>query len=147
MKVILLQDVRGKGKKDEIIEVAGGYGMHLIREKKAIEASKGGVKVLDQQAAKKDEEQRQIIEQAKKDKEILEKAKIVFQLKIGKDDKAFNSISHKQIMSKVLEDYNIKLDKRKFKSSETINRIGTFNVDVELAKGVIARMNIIIKEQ
>lgn len=147
MKVILLQDIKGRGKKDDIIEVSGGFGMHLIREHKAIEASKGGVKILDQQAKKKEEEQHLLLEQAKKDKAILEKAKIIFQLKIGKDNKAFNSISHKQIINKVLDDYNIKLDKRKFKSSETINNIGTYHVDVELAKGVVAKLNVIVKEQ
>lgn len=98
MKVILIQDVKGRGKKDDIIEVADGFGMHLIRNRQAVEASKGGVKVLDRQIADKKKAAENEKEQALKTKEILEKKPLNFQLSVGKDGKVFKSISNKQIV-------------------------------------------------
>ncbi|MDF9866546.1 large subunit ribosomal protein L9 [Bacilli bacterium PM5-3] len=147
MKVILLEDVRGKGKKDDIIEVAGGFATHLIRNKQAIEASKGGVKKLDNQKAAREEENEKLKKEAMKNKEILERKPLEFKLNVGKDGRVFKSVSHKQIVDRVMSDFNIKLDKRKFKSKENINTLGTTNVDIELHKGVIATIKVAIKEQ
>lgn len=147
MKVILLEDIRGRGKKDEIIEVAGGFAMHLIREKKAVEASKGGMKKLDSQKEARALEVENQKEQALKDKVVLEKKPLEFQLKVGEGGRVFKSISHKQIIEKVYKDLNIKIDKKKFKNNDVINSLGTTNVDVELAKGVIATIKVHVKEQ
>ncbi|MDL2212183.1 50S ribosomal protein L9 [Erysipelotrichaceae bacterium OttesenSCG-928-M19] len=147
MKVILLEDVKGRGKKDDIIEVASGFGMHLIRENKAIEASKGGLKKLDAQKQAKEKEQNRQVEQAKEDKVVLEKKPLEFYLNVGKDGRVFKSVSHKQIIDKVMNDFGIKLDKKKFKNKEHINTLGITNVEIELAKGVVATLKIAIKEQ
>ena len=147
MKVILLEDVRGRGKKDDIIEVASGFGMHLIREKKAIEASKGGLKKLDNQKVAREKEAEELKEQAIKNKDILEKKPLSFQLNVGKDGKVFKSVSHKQIVDRIMKEYNIKIDKKKFKTKDSINTLGVTNVEIELYKGVIATIKVAIKEQ
>ena len=147
MKVILIQDVKGRGKKDDIIEVADGFGMHLIRNRQAVEASKGGVKILDKQLAEKKKAAENDKEEALKVKEILEKKPLNFQLSVGKDGKVFKSISNKQIVDRIQSEYNIKIDKKKFKSKDNINTLGVTNVDIELYKGVIATIKIAIKEQ
>lgn len=146
MKVILLENIKGKGKKDEIIEVADGYGLHLIREKKAIEASKGGMKILNQQIEARQNEHKILEEQALKDKQVLEAKSLEFQLKVGKDGKVFKSVSHKQIVDKIYEEYQLKVDKRKFKSKDSINTLGVTNVELELYKGVVATIKVAIKE-
>lgn len=147
MKIILLEDIRGRGKKDEIIEVAGGFGMHLIREGKAVEASKGGVKKLNTQINTRNKETEKLKEQAIKDKEILEQKPLEFQLKVGEGGKVFKSVSHKQIIDKIVKEYDIRIDKRKFKNKDVINSLGVTNVDVELHKGVIATIKVMVKEQ
>jgi len=147
MKIILLEDIRGKGKKDDIIEVASGYATHLIRNKQAVEASKGGLKKLDNQKAARDAENEKLKEEAIKNKEILEKKPLEFQLKVGSDGRVFKSISSKQIVERVQKDFGIKLDKRKFKTKDTVNSLGVTNVDIELFKGVVATIKVAIKEQ
>lgn len=147
MKIILLEDIRGKGKKDDVIEVADGFGMHLISQKKAVNASKGSMKVLKKQH----QDEATILqiqkEKALEDKKVLEKAKLNFQLNVGKDGKVFKSISHKQIINKVLCDYGIKLDKKKFKNNQVINTLGVHKIKVELAKDVDVELSIHVKEQ
>lgn len=147
MKIILLEDIRGKGKKDEVIEVADGFAMHLINQKKAVNASKGSMKVLAKQHEAKEKTLQELKEEALKNKKILENAKLNFQLNVGKDGKVFKSISHKQIINKVLSDYNIKLDKKKFKDNHVINSLGVHKIKVELAKDVDVVLNIQVKEQ
>ncbi|MEG0283667.1 MAG: 50S ribosomal protein L9 [Erysipelotrichales bacterium] len=147
MKVILLEDVKGRGKKDEIIEVNGGFGMHLIREKKAIEASKGGVKVLDKQKEAKAKENEIKKEEAIKNKATLERKPLTFTLKVGAGGKVFKSISQKQIIDKILADFDIKIDKKMVKTKESISALGTTNIDIELFKGVIATIKVVVKEQ
>lgn len=147
MKVILIQDVKGRGKKDDIIEVADGFGMHLIRNRQAVEASKGGVKVLDKQLAEKKKAAENEREEALKVKEILEKKPLNFQLSVGKDGKVFKSISNKQIVDRIQSEYDIRIDKKKFKSKDNINTLGVTNIDIELYKGVVATIKVAIKEQ
>ncbi|MGL4383001.1 MAG: 50S ribosomal protein L9 [Bacilli bacterium] len=146
MKIILLEDIKGKGKKDQIIDVASGYAMHLIKEKKALEASSGNVKVIAKKqddALKKLEED---IEAAKANQKLLEAKTIEFKLNVGKDGRVFKSVSSKQIVDHVLNKYQIKLDKRKFLDNVKINNLGVTKVKVELAKGVVATLNIHVKE-
>lgn len=147
MKVILIEDVKGRGKKDDIIEVADGFGMHLIRNKKAVEASKGGVKKLDRQIADKQKAVEIEKIEAEKTKALLEKKPLNFQLSVGKDGKVFKSISNKQIIERIKNEYGIKIDKKKIKSKDNINTLGITNVDIELFKGVIATIKVAIKEQ
>lgn len=147
MKVILLEDVKGKGKKDSIIEVAAGYGAHLIRNKQAIEASKTGLKILNQQHAQREQAQADLKKSAEKYKKVLEAKPLEFALKTGEGGRVFKSISLKHITEKVAQQYQIKLDKRKFIDKNNINSLGTTNVRIELYKGVIATIPVVIKSQ
>lgn len=145
MKIILLEDVKGKGKKDDVVEVASGYALHLIRENKAIDANKQSMAQLQSQQKAKDEAAKLQQAQAIKDKDVLEKSTLVFTLNVGQDGKVFKSVSHKQIVDKIKQDFDIKIDKKMFRSNETINNLGTTKVDIELYKGIIATVNVIIK--
>ncbi|WP_423363277.1 50S ribosomal protein L9 [Mycoplasma sp. P36-A1] len=146
MKVILLQDINGKGKKDDIIEVAAGFANHLIRENKAVDANKDSVHKLDKQKKEKQKEREALKEQAEKNKKIIEAKPLEFMLKVGEGGRVFKSISHKQIMEKLREQYSIKLDKKKFLNKENINSLGTYNVELELFKGVKATLKVHVSE-
>jgi large subunit ribosomal protein L9 len=145
MKVILLEDVKGKGYKDSVIEVPGGYGSHLIRNNQAIEASKTGLKILAQQHEKVAQEQARAKKTAEANKKILESRPLEFKLNTGQNGRVFKSVSSKHITEQVYQQFNIKLDKRKFLDKAAINTLGTTKVRVELFKGVIATLNVVIK--
>ncbi|MDR3215541.1 MAG: 50S ribosomal protein L9 [Bacilli bacterium] len=145
MKIILLDDIRGKGKKDEVIEVASGYAMHLIREHKAIDANKVTMSKLKNKQIAQENEDLRLEKEALANKIILEKKPLSFTLNVGKDGKVFKSVSHKQIVDRIFKDYSIKVEKKKFKSKDSINSLGTTKVAIELFKGVIATIDVVIK--
>lgn len=147
MKVILLEDVKGKGQKDSIIEVSAGYGSHLLRNKQAVEASKTGVKILQQQHARHEQEQADLKSKAEANKKIIEAKPLEFVLNTGAGGRVFKSVSLKHITEEVFKKYQIKLDKRKFIDKEPINSLGTTNVKIELFKGVIATIKVVIKSK
>ena len=146
MKVILLQDVAKHGKKDEIIEVSDGFAKnYLIRQGLAVPESKSSVAKLEKQIQQKeDTEQKEILE-AEKIKKTLEKEKIVFKVKCGKDDKVFGSISSKQI-SEELKKQGFNIDKKNIQIKENIDTLGTHNVKIELHKKVIFDLKVLLEK-
>lgn len=148
MKVILLKDVKKVGKKDEVIEVSDGYANnYLIRNRLAVPYSSGSVNVLNkQQTDKKNEEarkQKEAQELANKLKEIT----VIGQLSTGEGGKTFGSISAKHIEKVLLDDHKITVDKRKFVKFVPINTLGTTLVSVELYKGVIGEIKVVVTEK
>lgn len=147
MQVILLKDVKNVGKKGEIVTVSDGYAMNfLIRQKAAVKASEKSKEVKQEQ-----DRQVQLDYEAKKAaaielKDQLATINLTFYAKTGKDGKMFGSISTKQICEELKRVHNIEIDKRKFIDNEPINTFGWSRPKHELFKGVIATLNIEIKE-
>ena len=143
MEVILLQDVRKVVKKGEIVKVADGYGQnYLIKNKLAVMATAQG-----RAALKRDEEKQAEIEKQKKaDAEALAKrmADLVLEFKLsgGTNGRVFGGISIKQITEALREQYDIRVDKRKFIDFYPIHALGYTQVKVELYKGVVAQFRV-----
>lgn len=143
MKIILLENVKGTGKKDEIKEVKDGFGNFLIKSKKAVSYSEKSKEVLKTQLENKKEEEDRIYKEALELKSKLEKTKLTFKVKTGVQDKVFGSISSKQI-SEELKKKNLNLDK-KIIDAENINSLGMHLVKIKLHKKVTAELNVELK--
>ena len=147
MKVIFLKDVKGQGKKDEIKDVKPGYAQNfLIKNGYAVALTEASKKKLDIDTEKRKQADNLDKENNIKIKEKIEKLKITFKLKAGKNEQVFGSISTKQIHSELLKN-DINVDKKKIKLDFPISNLGFHKVNIELRKDVIAVLNIqVIKE-
>lgn len=143
MKIILLENVKGTGKKDEIKEVKDGFGNFLIKSKKAVSYSEKSKEVLKSQLENKKEEEDRIYKEALELKSKLEKTKLTFKVKTGIQDKVFGSISSKQI-SEELKKKKLNVDK-KIIDAENINSLGMHLVKIKLHKKVTAELNVELK--
>ncbi|OKO96804.1 50S ribosomal protein L9 [Geobacillus proteiniphilus] len=148
MKVIFLKDVKGKGKKGEIKDVADGYANNfLFKQGLAIEATPANIKALE---AQKQKEQRQAAEElanAKRLKEELEKLTVEIPAKAGEGGRLFGSITSKQIAEALQAQHGLKLDKRKIELADAIRSLGYTNVPVKLHPEVTATLKVHVKEQ
>lgn len=147
MKVILISDVKGKGKKDDILEVANGYGNFLINNSLAVLASEENLKKLAQ--AKEEEKiatenRRNVLEKLKT--EIQDKFISVY-IKVGADGKTFGHITTKYICEEFENQTGIHLDKKKVELPAEINSVGIFTANVRLDKDIIATFEINVIEK
>ena len=147
MKVILKENIKSIGKKDEIINVSDGYARnYLFAKNLAVEATPGNLAKLqtkkDSEKYKKDVEK----EEAKKVADKLSKIKLEFKVKAGENGKIFGGISTKEIAEKLEKEYQIKVDKKKIELKETIKVLGITNVEIKLFEGVVGTVKVQVKE-
>lgn len=147
MKVILIKDLKGKGKKDDIIEVAAGYGNNLVRSEIAVIASPENMKALDDKKHLEAIREAEFLQEMKDLKEKIEKTEVKIKVKVGKEGKLFGSVSSKQIADAVSSQLNEKIDKRKFEMDTTITALGTYEIKVQLHKDVVAKIKLFVIEE
>ena len=143
MKVILLDNIKGVGKKDEVINASDGYARNFLFPKKlAVEANAENMAKLKakQDSAKyqKDKEKEEAIKVADKLSKILLKIKV----KAGENGKIFGGVSAKEIAQELSKEYKIEVDKKKIDLKETIKTLGVHNVEIKLFEGVIGKLRI-----
>ena len=143
MKIILIDNVKGTGKKNEVKEVKDGYGSFLIKNKKAVLYSTKSNEVLNTQIKDRNDKEEQLILECTNIKNKLEKDTLEFLVKTGNDGKVFGSISSKQI-SEELKKKGYNIDK-KLIDSENLNTLGTHIVTINLHKKVVAHLNVVLK--
>ena len=148
MKVILLDNIKGVGKKDEIINASDGYARnYLLPKKLAVEANAENMAKLNnkKEAAnyRKDVEKQNVEELAKKLKGIMLKIKV----KAGENGKIFGGVTSKEISDNLKSQYNFDIDKKKIELKETIKTLGEFNVSIKLFEGVIANLKVEVISQ
>jgi len=142
MKVILLSDVKNQGKKDDVIEVSDGYAHNfLIKKGLAIKYTEGSKNKLEQELADKNQKEVDLIKNCEKIKTELEKKELIFKVKVGKEGKLFGSVSTKQI-SDELNKIGFKIDKKLIEVKTPIDSLGSYIININLHKKVIAQVKI-----
>ena len=149
MKVILKDNIKGVGKKDEIINASDGYARNFLFPKNlAVEANAENMSKLkakqNSTAFKKGQEK----EEAQRIAEKMKKIMLTIRVRAGKNGKIFGGVSSKEIAEELQKVHNISVDKKKIDLKEPIKELGTRNVDVKLFEGVvgIVRVNLVAEE-
>lgn len=143
MKVILKADIKGVGKKDEVINASDGYARNFLFPKNlAVEANVENMSKLkakqDSNAYKKSQEK----EEAKKIADKLSKILLKVPVKAGENGKIFGGVSAKEISDLLKEEYKIEVDKKKIELKETIKTLGVRTITIKLYEGVIGDLKI-----
>lgn len=142
MKVVFLKDVKGKGKKGEIKEVAEGYGRNfLIKNGYAKEATNQALSELQGQKRLAEKNAAAELQAAKDLKERIEQLEVTVKAKSGEGGRLFGAVSTKQIADELQKAHGIKIDKRKMEC-EGIRSLGYTNVPVKLHQEVKATLKV-----
>ena len=147
MKVILLEDIKGKGKKDQVLEVADGYARnYLLKNKLAIEAD---AKALNELAGKEasrqhkhDVEKATALETAKQ----LGAVTLILHHEAGKDGKLYVAITTKEIAQQLKQKYNIEVDKKKLSLDTPIKAFGIYKIKAKLFTDVSTIITVQVVE-
>ncbi len=136
MKVILLQDVKGYGKKGDTISVSDGYAKnYLIPRKLAVNSTETSQAQLAKNNAEEAARQKALKKEAEELSSRLEHIQVEFKAKVGKDGRMFGTISPKEIEDGMKEQWGIVIDKRKFIDKYPANALGFTKLKIELYKG------------
>lgn len=145
MKVIFLQDVKGKGKKGDIKDVPNGYAQNfLIKNNLAKPANNESMAELKGKQKAQEKHEAELLAEAEELKTVLEKEETVVRIKAkaGDDGRLFGSIPSKQIADALNKQYSIKLDKRKIELEQPIRALGYTKVPVKLHSKVTATITV-----
>lgn len=147
MKVILLQDVKSLGKKDEIVDVSDGYARNYVFPKKlGIEATARNLNELKLKKAHEDKVAAENLQAAKDMAEKLKDESITLSMKVGEGGRTFGSISSKEIAEEMKKQLGYEIDKKKIVIKEPIRSIGTTIIDIKLHSKVTAKFNVRVVE-
>lgn len=145
MKVVLLQDVKSQGKKNEIIEVSDSYARNfLIKKNLAQQVTPQVLNELNQKKQAHEMKVKKEIEQARNLAKELEKEEFVIIAKIGDNGKLFGSITVKEIEQAIIKK-GFNVEKKQINLKESIKTIGQFIVELKLYQGVNCKIKIIVK--
>lgn len=147
MKVIMLVDVKGKGKKGEVKDLPNGFASFLIKDQKAMEATPANLAKLKSAAKKAEAQEEMRLEEAKELKAAVEEKTVTVKVKSGNNGRVFGSVSTKVIVEAFESQFGIKLDKRKMMLEEPIRGLGMARVPINLHPAVTATLNVKIEEK
>lgn len=147
MKVILLQDIRGKGKKGQMIEASDGYARNfLLPRKMAIEATADNINTMKMNDKAKAEQQAREKAQAQAFAEQLKDLTVEISAKAGTGGRLFGSITSAEIAEALKNQHGIAIDKKKIVQDEPIKSFGTFTLKAKLGYEIVAAITVHVSE-
>ena len=145
MKVILNQDIKGQGKKGQLVEVSDGYARNFLLPKKlASEANNTNINILNGKNESEAYRKQVALDEAVAQKEKMEKIEVRLAAKAGENGKLFGSITSKDVAEALTMQHHIKIDKKKFVIPDGIKVLGTTNVEVKIHPGVVATLKVTV---
>ncbi len=147
MKVILLQDIKGTGKKGDIINASDGHARnYLIPKGLGVEANAGNLNAKQNKDRKEEEEKQAILDEAKELKAKIDELELKIEAKLGSNGKLFGTITNKEIHDELKKQFGIDIDKKKITLKNPIKAIGTFDVVIKLHQKVSAELTVKVNE-
>ena len=148
MKVILLQDVRGKGKKGQMLEVSDGYARnYMLPRKLAVEATTDSINTMRMTDKAQQEKRQREREEAFALSNRLKDMTVVVKAKGGGAGRLFGSVTTQEISDTLRSAYGIELDKRRIVLDEQIKTVGDYTVKCKLGYEITADVNLSIEQQ
>lgn len=145
MKVILLEDVKSLGKKDEIVNVNDGYARNFILPKKlGLEATPANLNALKLQKANEKKLEEERYQEALATKAKIEAMKVEMKVKVGDNGKLFGAISSKEVAAEVSAKYGIEIDKKKLQLADGMKSLGEYTCKVKLHPKVAADLKVVL---
>lgn len=143
MKVILLQDIKNVGKKEEIINANDGYARNYLFPKKlAIEATNDNLAKLQAKKTSEANKKKAEIDANKEIAKKIEKIELIVKAKAGETGKIFGGITSKEISEELKKQYQFDIDKKKIVLKETIKNLGRFLAEIKFGEGINAQLKI-----
>lgn len=150
IKVILKENIKGVGKKDEIVEVKDGYANNfLFAQSKAVPATEENIKKLKNKAEKSKKDHEKEVKKAEEIKGKINNKEITLAVKAGENGKVFGSIGSKEIVDEVKKVFGLTIDKKKIDGENSrMKDLGTHDVEVKLHSEVkaVLKVKLINKE-
>jgi len=148
MKVMLLENIEGVGKKGEMKEVKDGFGRNfLIPRRLAMTATQGNIKGLQERAKKLIDQKERVLKTAEVTKQKLEGALLTIKHRAGQDGKLFGSVTSKELVEAIKHELGLELDRKSIRLDEPIKMTGAYAVDIHLEKGVSAQLKVEVEQE
>ena len=147
MKVLLLADVKGQGKKDQIVEVSDGYARNFLFPKKL--AVVADARVISESKSKEEARQYKLREEKAAAKALADKLgeiTVTITASSGGDGRLYGSITSKDIAEKLMQQHKIEIDKRKLVLAENIKSYGTYEIDVKVYPEISTKMKVCVAQ-
>lgn len=148
MKIILLKEVERLGEKYDVVKVKDGFGRNfLIPKKLAVIANKPNMNKLRSLKEAEEAKRAKLLEEFKKNAEVLESKVLTIGAKSGTTEKIFGSVTNVQLANRIKEEFGIDLDRKIIEIEEEVKTLGTHKAVIKLHKEVVASLTFeVIKE-
>ncbi|MCF4150744.1 50S ribosomal protein L9 [Dethiosulfovibrio sp. F2B] len=148
MKVILLEDVKKLGRKNEIVEVSDGYGRNFLFPRKlAVEADGANLKKLEEKRESSKRKDQQARSEAEEQRKHLQDRQVVLAVTTGEGGRLFGSVTTAQIVDGISDQFGISVDKKNVKMADAVKALGSYSFTVKLYQGVEASMTLKVEAQ
>ena len=146
MKVVLLADVKGHGKKGELCNVSDGYARNFLFPKKlAIEADNAALNELKNREEAAAHHKKEEINAAKETAALLEGKTVVIKAKAGQNGRLFGSVTSKEIAAEIKNSLKVEIDRKKMTVAD-IKNFGEYTAEIKLYQGIVAKVNVKVTE-